>query len=216
MSLGSYVRVARHYIGQALQSKASLRREMTKIMAARDAHTDKLRALAERDGLTGLYSRKIFSDRLNEELRRARRYGGDCGLIMFDLDHFKNINDSYGHPAGDKILRAVADILAQQIRSSDIAARIGGEEFAVILPQTDKAGSLAEAERLRGLIAGIAREYGNVTLRVTASFGVAAFAENAKTIEELMSCADQALYDAKNSGRNRVVASNQTTLAVAS
>ena len=159
-----------------------------------------LEARAATDPLTGLANHRFFQERLREEWERARRHHHELALVMIDLDHFKRINDVYGHPAGDGVLVEAARRLRQATRSHDLVARIGGEEFAWVLPHASKADALEAAERARALIGGAAFP-GVGTL--TASFGVCQAAE-ASGPSELHQMADDALYAAKRRGRDRV------------
>jgi diguanylate cyclase (GGDEF)-like protein len=163
------------------------------------------------DGLTGLKNRRFFDERLPEEFRRAQRYADPVSLIMIDLDHFKRVNDRHGHPMGDVVLRQAATLVRLAIRDTDIGARYGGEEFGVILPKTHLAGALAVAERIwRELGQHVYRPEGPAgagapELRVTASIGLAFFpSKDITSAELLLKYADDALYQAKNSGRNTI------------
>jgi diguanylate cyclase (GGDEF)-like protein len=156
------------------------------------------------DELTELANRRHFTETLDTELRRAERFGEPLGLVFADLDDFKRINDRHGHQVGDRVLRAFADCLRQRVRVIDMAARLGGEEFAVLLVETDLAGATALAESLRETVSALEVPVGDsecVTL--TASFGVAAYPE-ARTPEDLLAAADAGLYRAKREGKNRV------------
>jgi diguanylate cyclase (GGDEF)-like protein len=165
------------------------------------------------DGLTGLKNRRLFDERLQEEFRRAQRYADPVSLIMVDLDHFKQVNDRFGHQAGDMVLREAAACIRASIRDPDICARYGGEEFAVILPKTHLAGALAVAERIwRELGAKIYSQplqqggvVKQVPIRVTASIGLAFFpSKDITSAELLLKYTDEALYQAKHSGRNTI------------
>jgi diguanylate cyclase (GGDEF)-like protein/PAS domain S-box-containing protein len=161
------------------------------------------------DGLTGLYNKRALLGILNDEVGRSRRYHRTFVIIMLDIDHFKNVNDTYGHPAGDEVLKGVAALIKAGVRTQDKTARYGGEEFTVILAETDAAGGLVVAERLRRNIADHpfkARDHrgGEVDIAVTVSLGVASFPQDGDASEALISRADRALYEAKNSGRNCV------------
>jgi diguanylate cyclase (GGDEF)-like protein len=156
------------------------------------------------DELTGLANRRSFRESLDTELLRAERFGSGLALVFADLDDFKDVNDQFGHQAGDEVLRAFAEVLAGRIRGIDQAARLGGEEFAILLPETDAVGAEALAENLRLAIAGLAVTVGEVEIHITASFGVAAFPES-RGADELMTAADLALYSAKRQGKDRVV-----------
>lgn len=164
-----------------------------------------LERLSTTDPLTGLANRRSFMTRLNSEVGHSQRTGVALSLIMVDLDHFKAVNDHYGHQGGDEVLRAVAAILAGQMRPYDLAARFGGEEFAVILPETGVAAALQVAERLRAQVASHSFAAPLAALQVTASLGVATLPSPAfDTAEALIRSADDALYHAKHQGRNRV------------
>lgn len=157
--------------------------------------------LSNTDRLTGVWNHGYFQHQLTEEIKRAARFNRIVSLIMLDLDYFKKYNDSYGHVAGDKILKSVAKILRNTAREIDFIARYGGEEFVIILPETTKENSFMLAERMRKNIADSHRDNNGKT--VTVSCGVAGFPEYAKDKEQLIDFADCALYAAKNSGRNR-------------
>ena len=157
------------------------------------------------DPLTGLHNRRFLMDRLRQEMQRSDRHGEPLAFAMIDLDGFKTINDLYGHVLGDKVLRAVGNAISRSIRVSDIAARYGGDEFAVILPQTPPEGAMRVCERLLRAIseAGFQDDSGKVC-RVTASLGLAYYpADDVETPEDLVHSADGALYGAKRSGKNR-------------
>lgn len=164
-----------------------------------------LRRLATRDALTGLLNRRAFDALLAEETERAMRLGRPLSLIIFDLDHFKSVNDTHGHPAGDAVLAAVAHTLEAGVRVIDRVARIGGEEFAALLMETDGAGGLETACRLVGAMRGLSVETAGVVLKPTVSAGVAALPVHANTGEGLLAAADRALYEAKRGGRDRAV-----------
>jgi diguanylate cyclase (GGDEF)-like protein len=158
------------------------------------------------DELTGLANHGRFQELLSAELDQVRRYGHPVGLIMLDIDNFKSVNDTYGHPQGDVVLKHVARVLRENSRDADSPARYGGEEMALILPHTDLPGAHAIAERVRSAIEGlhVPRLDQDGVLRVTASVGVAASTEGDK--EALIAEADGALYTAKRGGKNRTVA----------
>lgn len=158
------------------------------------------------DDLTGLANRRRFVDALEGELSRAQRFGSDLTVVIGDLDNFKSINDRFGHEFGNDVLRAVGGLLTESTRDIDVAARLGGEEFAVLLPETDVAGGEVFAERLREGLAGLGlRSPDGGPLRVTASFGVAAYPP-VDTVDDLLRVADSALYRAKATGKDRIVA----------
>jgi two-component system cell cycle response regulator len=161
---------------------------------------------ALRDALTKAYNKRYFADRLDGEFRFARRHDTSMALLMLDIDHFKKINDTYGHPAGDAVLVAVADALTRSVRNEDVVARYGGEEFAIILRSINVEGGRMLGERLRRMIELLQVDVGGShPLKVTVSIGVAAFPEsNVQNGVELVEAADTALYRAKNGGRNRI------------
>jgi diguanylate cyclase (GGDEF)-like protein len=165
-----------------------------------------LQRLARFDELTRVYNRRYVLSRLTQELLRARRYGSPLCVLLLDLDHFKHVNDTYGHIVGDEVLATVASILRHTIRATDIPGRYGGEEFCIVLTETDLEGGGGVAERLRRRIA--AEEFpaaNDRVFRVTCSIGVAQFGTHTEDVMTFLDCADRALYQAKTSGRNRVV-----------
>jgi diguanylate cyclase (GGDEF)-like protein/PAS domain S-box-containing protein len=165
-----------------------------------------LRTQSIRDALTGLYNRRYLEETLDRELRRAARAVQSLGLLMIDLDHFKKFNDTYGHDAGDAVLRETAQFLAKGIRAEDFVCRFGGEEFVVILPTADQEASQARAERLQSKMRELNVMHQGKTLgRITISIGVAAFPRHGTSPKELMAAADAALYEAKRRGRDQVV-----------
>ncbi len=164
---------------------------------------DHLRILAITDQLTGVFNHSYFYTRLEEEFRRAERYDLPISCIMIDVDNFKQINDTYGHRKGDVVLKEVAQSIKRTIRTSDLVARYGGEEFAAILPHTDLAGGVNEAERIRKTIESIVFEDISKDDHVTVSLGVATYpSDGIANAEDIISKADNALYQAKNKGKN--------------
>lgn len=159
---------------------------------------------AETDPLTGLANRRRFDESLQRELSHSDRFGHPVSLVLVDLDHFKCVNDSHGHQAGDAVLRSVAHMLADGVRAVDLCARLGGEEMAILLPQTTAAGAFELADRLRRRIAGRPIRYNDTEIAVTASFGVASYPDVVGVRDGLFQAADAALYGAKHDGRNCV------------
>jgi diguanylate cyclase (GGDEF)-like protein len=158
--------------------------------------------MAITDELTKLYIRRYFNLKLESEFRRARRYGHQLTLAMCDLDHFKSVNDTFGHQMGDTVLQAIANILKVHARESDIPARFGGEEFVIILPETNGEGGMVFGERVRNAVAGSKIE--GFPRQVTISIGLATYPDDADSIQTLIGAADSALYEAKQKGRNLV------------
>ncbi len=168
-----------------------------------DMHLGVLKEEALRDPLTGLLNRRAFHDRLLEEADRSARYGETFSLLLLDLDHFKSVNDAFGHDTGDEILKWLGRILTEHTRTADTPFRIGGEEFAVLAPATEASVARRVGDRIVRLV-GEARPPLDRTLHVTISLGYAAFPENATDPDRLFHVADQALFRAKSAGRNRV------------
>ena len=159
---------------------------------------------AETDPLTGLANRRRFDESLQRELSHSDRFGHPVSLVLVDIDHFKRVNDSYGHEAGDVVLREISRMLADGVRTVDLCARFGGEELAILLPQTTAAGAFELADRLRRRIAGRPIRHNEVEIAITASFGVASYPDGVPRREALFQAADAALYEAKQGGRNCV------------
>jgi two-component system cell cycle response regulator len=166
-----------------------------------------LERLVASDPLTGLHNRRSLLDRLKQETERYARYRQPLALAMLDLDAFKPINDTYGHLFGDHVLRQVAETISHSVRTLDVAARYGGDEFAVILPQTEAQGALRVCERLLRNVSSLEVTQGKISVRVSLSLGLALYpGEGIASVEDLLRAADDALYRAKRSGRNRVCA----------
>ncbi len=185
---------------------AELRARVRAALRTKRFH-DLLAARSHVDGLTGIWNRTYFNQRLGEEISAAQRYGRTVSLVMLDLDHFKVLNDSFGHPFGDQVLQAVGDVLHTHLRTTDAPCRYGGEEFALILTETDEQGALLTAERIRAQIAEVPFRPKDRHVQVTASVGVAVssfFERGALSMSAMLTAADDALYEAKHEGRNRV------------
>ena len=163
--------------------------------------------LASTDGLTGLSNHRTFQARLDEQLRVARRYGKKLSVVLCDVDRFKSVNDTHGHPVGDLVLRGLARVLAAEARETDLVARYGGEEFALVMPETDGDGALVIAERIRLRLEAETFPTGSGPLRVTLSLGIATFPADGPEKARLVEVADSCLYQAKRTGRNRSVRS---------
>jgi diguanylate cyclase (GGDEF)-like protein len=170
---------------------------------------ERTKDMAVRDGLTGLYNRREFDRLLRQTVSREERQAGQFALLLLDLDHFKKLNDTYGHPAGDAALRHSAEILRRRLRQGDQAARYGGEEFVAILPGAGREGALHLGERVRRAIETESLVVDDARVHLTASVGVAVWPANGEKPEELIAAADKALYAAKEGGRNRVMAASE-------
>lgn len=186
---------------QLLSANERLRQQLEEIGTLQSA----LQEQAIRDSLTGCFNRRYLDETLERELSRARREGYPLALVILDLDHFKQINDTYGHLAGDEALRQLADTLHADIRQEDILCRYGGEEFIILMPRMPLSIAAERAERWRLKIEAIRIVFGNFELSFTASAGVAGYPDHGKTPDQLTHAADQALYQAKQGGRNRIV-----------
>jgi diguanylate cyclase (GGDEF)-like protein len=167
----------------------------------------RLERLAVTDGLTGVYNHRRFQEGLATELLRSARTGRPCSVLMADVDLFKKVNDAMGHPAGDELLRRLAQVLNSALRATDLLARYGGEEFAALLPETSKTVAGQVAERMRSAVENELNGDGRWPQKITVSIGVATYPDDGKTGEQVLEAADQALYVAKHQGRNRVVIS---------
>lgn len=165
----------------------------------------KLEEQAHIDPLTGIANRRRLEDRAREEVERARRFNRPLSLMIMDLDHFKGVNDRHGHPFGDKVLRTLAEVGRVNLRQTDLFARVGGEEFVVLMPETNADMAAQIAERLRRQLSAAPVIDGEVAASVTISIGIAAYGADAPSMEMLMAQADRALYAAKAQGRDRVV-----------
>lgn len=191
--------------GEDLASRAERIAEQMGPVIASLTLREQFRQQSIRDGLTGLYNRRYLEETMGRELLRARRIGSSLAVIMADVDHFKKLNDTYGHQAGDDVLQTFAVYLKDAVRGDDIACRYGGEEFSVILPGAGLDMAMQRAEALRAGLANLRVRIGRETLPpITASFGVAIFPEHGESWEALLRAADGALYAAKRAGRNRV------------
>jgi diguanylate cyclase (GGDEF)-like protein len=179
-------------------------RELQEEIAKRRIAQEKLRQLAITDGLTGVFNYRYFMELGRREFERVKRYGRRLSLIIADIDHFKKTNDTYGHAVGDGALRVVAQICQRTVRNVDILARIGGEEFAVLLPETALEKAWLVAERLRLSVSRAVMRTKAGELRLTASLGVGAVEQETKDFEDLLRSVDSALYAAKRNGRDRV------------
>jgi diguanylate cyclase (GGDEF)-like protein len=171
---------------------------------------ERLRQLAVTDGLTGVFNHRRFQEAIHVEILRSQRHSRSMGLLIIDVDHFKRVNDVLGHPAGDALLRRLAEVLGLELRQTDLLARYGGEEFAVILPETPRSEVIQVAERMRSAVElQLNSSDASWPITVTVSVGAAVFPEDGGTAEELIVAADKAMYLAKQQGRNRVNAAGR-------
>ncbi len=189
---------------RALQDLAEANQIKTKLLAELRAQTEVLEKQTREDALTGLYNRRFLNMQLEQEFKRAKRYGNPLSVVMCDIDHFKKINDTFSHQVGDEVLKTLGRIFKAYSRSVDTVARFGGEEFVLVLPETPKEKAVVLCEKLRAAVEHYTWSEIHPQLRVTISFGVS---DNVRlgNYEKLLAEADEKLYEAKNSGRNRVV-----------
>ena len=185
---------------------SKLRRSQFMVRVELERAHDTLHVMASTDALTGLLNRRRFLEVAEEELERSRRYGRPLSIIGLDLDHFKDVNDRLGHAAGDAVLRTLGQVLRDEARRYDIAGRLGGEEFAIVLPETSIEDAIVLSERFRTQLSATTVVANGAALAVTASFGVAEVLPTDLSVEDAMGRADQALYRAKRAGRDRVEA----------
>ncbi len=208
-----YVECASSGIAAMVDANLRALQQMVELASIRIAGLN-LRTILEhqsiRDSLTNLFNRRFMEIALDRELRRAARHQKPLAVLMLDIDHFKQLNDTYGHEAGDVVLREVAAVMRQAVRSEDTVCRYGGEEFVVILPELATDDALTRAESIRHMVSEL-RIYnrGEALREVTISIGVAVYPENGDSLDQLLGLADRALYEAKHLGRNRVVLAEQ-------
>jgi diguanylate cyclase (GGDEF)-like protein len=195
--VGDLTYVFNHMVGRLRQS----RQELDAVNEMLRERNDELERLSASDSLTGLSNRRVLTQRLSEELLRSQRQNHTFSVLMLDVDHFKKYNDAHGHPAGDEVLKRVANILRTSTRAGDCTARYGGEEFAVLLSGKEGDAAVQLAERIRQRVEAEEFPVGKITI----SAGIAEFPHHGHTAEAVISSADEALYEAKREGRNRVV-----------
>jgi diguanylate cyclase (GGDEF)-like protein len=193
-----------------LQARVNVHYRLARTIRELETNRKQLADQATTDPLTRLRNRRAFYDQSAQALENARRYRKPMSVVVIDIDFFKKINDTHGHQAGDAVLQAVANKLTEMMRAGDTVARFGGEEFAVLLPETNRLGTAVLAERLRQALEKMPISYEGRDIPVTASLGVATQeADQVDTIDELLNIADRRLYMAKNSGRNRIVVNDE-------
>jgi len=193
------------HLNENLEHKVSERTQELTIANNKVEETNRqLLIMSQTDSLTGLYNRRYFMDLFTVEFERALRYENDLSFIILDIDHFKSINDTHGHQAGDEVLKKTAEMVKSNLRTSDCICRYGGEEFCMLLPQTNLDRAIIIAEKLRRTVSEAFFPVNGSTITLTASFGVTHFRKEDKLFTDLIERADKALYEAKNNGRNRV------------
>jgi len=170
-----------------------------------NAYHEEIYRLTTVDGLTQIFNKRYFAETLEREIGRAQRYRRDLSLILFDIDHFKNVNDTYGHLAGDSVLKQLANVIKGRIRREDVLARYGGEEFAIILPEIDHHNALAFGEKIRRITEKAMFRFEDTDIPVTVSVGIATLTPEVQDLSEFIKLADDRLYAAKANGRNCVV-----------
>lgn len=204
MGINDYLTVPVDKNEMTARVRTQIRRK--KYQEALKSHYQKSMSMAITDGLTGLYNRHYLNTHLGNMVKQALKNGKHLGLMIMDMDHFKSVNDTYGHDAGDLVLRQLADIIVQASRSSELASRFGGEEFVILMPETDPTAALGAANRMREIVEAASFKIGDnmEPLKRTVSIGVANLHPDGDSAEGLIKRADEALYEAKNGGRNRV------------
>lgn len=201
---------------QSVQQLARTVAEQIALALANLHLRETLRQQSIRDPLTGLFNRRYLEETLIREMRRAQRRHHTIGVIMLDLDHFKRLNDTHGHDAGDRVLKTVGQLLRESVRGSDVACRYGGEEIILILPESPPEATLARAEEIRQALSQLQISYSGLTLHpLSASLGVASFPDHGLRAVDVLKAADDALYQAKTKGRNRVVVATVPAIKVA-
>jgi diguanylate cyclase (GGDEF)-like protein len=192
-----------------LQARVNVHHRLARIIRELEESKKALAELAATDSLTKLKNRRLFYTQAAQNLISCRQDGKDMSLLLLDIDHFKKVNDTFGHSVGDKVLVKVAELLTQMVRSVDTVARFGGEEFAALLPETNRLGAAVLGERIRAAIEHEQIVVDGRDIPVTVSIGIATLAaEDVESIDQLLNIADRRLYLAKNSGRNRICVSD--------
>ncbi len=195
-------------VNELIESKKLLEKYSNNLEEMVEQRTEILKWLSITDPLTGLYNRRYFIEQIELEFKRSKRYNRDLSLLMLDIDHFKSVNDNYGHQVGDIVLRKISSIIINQLRDSDLAFRYGGEEFMVILPETKADDAINVAKRMKQEILETEHTYRNLNFKVTASIGIVSLKDKLgkfKTADDIIKKVDDNLYKAKNSGRNTII-----------
>ena len=206
-AVGTFMLAARrrHRFGKDVREMLGVIASQVAVSIQNGLMYEQMKTMATTDGLTGLTNHRTFQERFAELLDRAERHGRQAAMLLCDVDHFKKVNDTYGHPVGDQVLRQVARVVRSAVRKVDIPARYGGEEFAVVLEETGLDGAMRLAERIRSDVGAMVIESDKGSFQVTMSIGIATFPDDGSNRATLIEHADQALYNAKESGRNRCV-----------
>lgn len=181
--------------------------DITQLKNTEKALKDALRyvkKLAATDALTGISNRRHFMDLANKEFNRSKRYGHPLSILALDIDHFKSINDNYGHQAGDKVLESISACCQSLLSATDVFGRLGGEEFSILLPEANTQSAQEMAQRVLDSVANLSVEYEGKLITFTTSIGISEVSDDSKSLEALMQHSDQALYQAKHNGRNRM------------
>ncbi len=195
-------------VHELTESKKMLEKYSTNLEEMVEQRTEILKWLSITDPLTGLYNRRYFIEQIELEFKRSKRYSRDLSLLMLDIDHFKLVNDNYGHQIGDIVLRKISSVIINLLRDSDLAFRYGGEEFMIILPETKSEDAINVAERMKQEIMNTQHNYSSINFTVTASFGIVSIKDmidKFETIDDIIKKVDDNLYKAKNSGRNTII-----------
>ena len=195
-------------VHELTESKKLLEKYSTNLEEMVEQRTEILKWLSITDPLTGLYNRRYFIEQIELEFKRSKRYSRDLSLLMLDIDHFKLVNDNYGHQIGDIVLRKISSVIINLLRDSDLAFRYGGEEFMIILPETKSEDAINVAERMKQEIMNTQHNYGSINFTVTTSIGIVSIKDmmdKFETIDDIIKKVDDNLYKAKNSGRNTII-----------
>ena len=195
-------------VHELTESKKMLEKYSTNLEEMVEQRTEILKWLSITDPLTGLYNRRYFIEQIELEFKRSKRYSRDLSLLMLDIDHFKLVNDNYGHQIGDIVLRKISSVIINLLRDSDLAFRYGGEEFMIILPETKSEDAINVAERMKQEIMNTQHNYGSINFTVTTSIGIVSIKDmmdKFETIDDIIKKVDDNLYKAKNSGRNTII-----------
>lgn len=205
LSLGAIDYIIKPYSPLIVLARVRNHLQLQKANRALKAANEELTRLATTDFLTGVWNRRHFLELGRAEVARLRRNGRSFGTVMLDVDHFKSVNDTYGHDAGDEVLKTLAQACVDRLRTVDVVGRLGGEEFAMILPETDPAGAKLTVERLRQDLSSLSVDTDSGEINFTVSIGLTSVIDPDDTIEHALKRADEALYEAKGSGRNKTV-----------